>query len=226
MLAPSTLTRRDATRPARQRLGDAERESFAQQPRGDRVLHRRVVRAEDDVTEPVTAGSTGPSQLLVIEADDRGCGTRRCADGETDLETLDPRCEERDRRVGAVERVEAAVERLSQRRLARAPRAKDPRSDDAGLPFRRKPGSKVRQQPALEHVLELVRHAGDRVDHLVSERADEAAAPCRAAARSRIAPTGTSAWRSVVVGHPAAPGAEHLRDAQHDRLVADRGPHP
>ena len=115
---------------------------------------------------------------------------------------------------------------LGQPRLAGAPGAQDAADDDAALLARLgHAGAQVGQDAPLEHLGHLVGHAGDGVDHLVAERADEAGA-VPITWGMMAAPTGTSAWRAVVGRHGAAREPKNAGDDVDDRLVAhQRDPH-
>ena len=143
------------------------------------------------------------------------------AGGDAHLDPLDPRGQEgqRDLSVG-VERVDAVLEGLGQPGFARPPRAQHAAGDDARLLARLgHAGAQVGQDAALEHLGHLVGDAGDGVDDLVPDRADEAR--CRA---GHLGDDG-GALRHVglprVVGrHGAASRLEEAGDEVDDGLVA------
>ena len=120
----------------------------------------------------------------------------------------------------ASERVDAVLQGLGQPGLAGPPGAQHAAGDDAALLARLgHAGAQVGQDAALEHLGHLVGDAGDGVDDLVADRADEAGGgaghlgddggPLRHVGLAR-----------VVVRHGAAPGLEEAGDDVDDRLVA------
>ena len=137
------------------------------------------------------------------------------------LQALDARGEERHACTSCPRaRRVVAVERLGEPGLARSPRPQHPRGDDAGRPFGGETRAQVREDRALEHLLELVGHARDGVDDLAADRADEPRSGAAALLDHRRARRHVG-LASVVVGHRPAPRGEHRLDARGDLVVAD-----
>ena len=141
--------------------------------------------------------------------------------GDAHLDPLDPRSQEGQRDVtGGVQRVDAVLQGFGQTGLTGAPRAQHAAGDDAALLTRLgHAGAQIGQDAAFEHLGHLVGDAGDRVDDLVPDRADEAGRGAGHLGDDGRPPRHVGLAR-VVVRHGAAPGLEEAGDDVDDRLVA------
>ena len=165
--------------------------------------------------------------LLLVVEQALALGQRGGPGRDAHLDPLYPRRQKRqgDRAGGhavgivGVERVDSTLERLGQPGLAGAPGAQHPADDDALLSGLGHAGAQVGQDGAVEHLGHLVGHAGNGVDHLVPQRADEARRGAGALLDDGGAPRHVG-LTGVVGRHGAAPGLEEAGDAVHDLLVA------
>ncbi len=140
---------------------------------GHRMLHGLLVDPEHNVAE-LRLDGLADIDLFAIEQLGgvvKRAGPRR----DAHFDAFDTRRQEREgHRPGAVEDIDATLQRLGQTGLAGPPGPKHPAHNDALFTGSGHAGAQVRQDGPVEHLGHLVGDAGYRVDDLVAERADQA----------------------------------------------------
>jgi hypothetical protein len=196
---------------AGERLRDTERQLVGIQQHGDRVLHALVVGTEDERAQQ-------RAQLVLLGLQEvSGGGLIGALGRDADLDALDAAGQEGDR--GVAEGIEGGHPRshhLRQRRLRRSPGAQGATEDDGGLS--RSP-LQVGEHRRAHHRLHLVGNAGYGVDHLVTDRADEAGCGAEGV-RDEVGSLRPIGLALVRHRHVSAAAAEHGADLLDDRGVA------